>query len=54
VNVRRLVSNIAAAGIAAAKRFYGDMQGLEVIMDHGWITTFGSRQQMIVQGQRRQ
>ncbi|MBB5700991.1 catechol 2,3-dioxygenase-like lactoylglutathione lyase family enzyme [Ochrobactrum daejeonense] len=38
--VRRIVANIAAADLAAAKRFYGDLLGLDVGMDLGWIVTY--------------
>jgi catechol 2,3-dioxygenase-like lactoylglutathione lyase family enzyme len=38
--VRRIVANIAAAQIGAAKAFYGDALGMKVVMDLGWITTF--------------
>ena len=34
--VRRIVSNIAAGDIEAAKCFYHDMLGLDVMMDLGW------------------
>lgn len=49
MRVRRIVSNIAAADVTAAKRFYRDALGLEVLMDHGWIATYGSPEQMTVQ-----
>ena len=49
MKVRRITSNIAAADVAAAKRFYHDVLGLEVMMDLGWIATYGSNQQMTVQ-----
>lgn len=49
MKVKRITSNIAADDIAAAKRFYGDVLGLEILMDLGWIVTFGTRQQMTVQ-----
>jgi len=39
VKVRRIVSNIAVDDVAAAKRFYHDVLGLEVMMDLGWIVT---------------
>jgi catechol 2,3-dioxygenase-like lactoylglutathione lyase family enzyme len=35
--------------VAAAKRFYQDVLGLESLMDHGWIATYGSREQMSIQ-----
>jgi catechol 2,3-dioxygenase-like lactoylglutathione lyase family enzyme len=49
MKVKRIVANIAAPDIAAAKRFYQDVLGLEPLMDHGWITTYGSQAKMAVQ-----
>jgi catechol 2,3-dioxygenase-like lactoylglutathione lyase family enzyme len=49
MNVKRIVSNIAAADPAAAKRFYQDILGLDVLMDMGWIVTYASSDQMTVQ-----
>jgi hypothetical protein len=49
VKVKRIVSNIAATDIAAARRFYHDPLGLDVLMDLGWIATYGSDQQTPVQ-----
>ena len=49
VKVRRIVANIATQDIAAAKRFYHDVLGLDVLMDQGWIATYGSDQSMQVQ-----
>lgn len=40
--VKRIVSNIAVSDIAAAKKFYSEILGLEVVMDHGWIMTYGT------------
>ena len=40
--VRRIVANIAVADPKAARGFYGDLLGMEVAMDHGWIVTFAS------------
>ena len=37
--VRRIVANIAAPDPGAARAFYGDILGLEVAMDQGWIVT---------------
>ncbi|MBE1441742.1 MULTISPECIES: VOC family protein [Paenibacillus] len=47
--VKRIVANIAAQDIAAAKSFYHDILGLDLWMDHGWIATYGSNQEMNVQ-----
>ena len=49
MKVRRIVANIGTQDIAAAKRFYHDVLGLDVLMDHGWITTYGSGERMQVQ-----
>ncbi|MDX8443899.1 VOC family protein [Mesorhizobium australafricanum] len=49
MTVRRIVTNIATKDIAAAKRFYHDVLGLDILMDHGWIATYGSQQTMTVQ-----
>ncbi|KIL40704.1 glyoxalase [Gordoniibacillus kamchatkensis] len=49
MKVKRIVANIDTPNIAAAKRFYQDVLGLEVLMDHGWIATYGSQEEMAVQ-----
>jgi catechol 2,3-dioxygenase-like lactoylglutathione lyase family enzyme len=49
MTVRRIVANIATLDIDAAKRFYGDVLGLDKLMDMGWICTYGSDQRMTVQ-----
>lgn len=37
--VRRIVPNIAATDLEALRRFYVDVIGLDLVMDHGWIVT---------------
>jgi len=49
MTVRRIVANVATEDIAAARSFYHDVLGLEPVMDHGWIVTYGSKQEMKVQ-----
>jgi catechol 2,3-dioxygenase-like lactoylglutathione lyase family enzyme len=49
MKVKRIVANIATEDIAKAKRFYGDILGLDVLMDHGWLVTYGSDVKMTVQ-----
>ena len=49
MTVRRIVANIATGDIAAATRFYGDVLGLDTLMDMGWIATYGSHETMTVQ-----
>ncbi len=49
MKVRRIVANIETRDAAAARRFYHDVLGLDVLMDQGWIATYGSEEQMQVQ-----
>lgn len=49
MKVRRIVANIETPDPAAAKSFYGDILGLDVLMDHGWIVTLGSDELMQTQ-----
>ena len=49
MTVRRIVANIGPQDAAAAKRFYQDVLGLDVLMDQGWIVTYGSDERMQVQ-----
>lgn len=38
--VTRVVANIATEHVDAAKSFYGEVLGMTIGMDHGWIVTF--------------
>ncbi|MBB6735258.1 VOC family protein [Cohnella zeiphila] len=49
MKVKRIVANIETDRVADARRFYGDVLGLELLMDHGWINTYGSEERMGVQ-----
>jgi catechol 2,3-dioxygenase-like lactoylglutathione lyase family enzyme len=49
MKVKRIVADISSPMPADAQRFYGDVLGLELLMDHGWILNYGSRQKMSVQ-----
>ncbi len=49
MKVNRIVANIATDDVVAAKRFYGDVLGLDVLMDLGWIATYGNAETMSVQ-----
>lgn len=49
MTVKRIIANIATGDIAAASRFYHDVLGLDLLMDHGWIATYGTEQKMDVQ-----
>lgn len=49
MKVKRIMSNTATSDLKQAAAFYGDMLGLELLMDHGWFQTFGSDEKMTVQ-----
>ena|SRR5690606_34476891 len=49
MKVNRIVANVGTNEIDAAKRFYGEVLGLEMVMDHGWISTYGNALSMRVQ-----
>jgi catechol 2,3-dioxygenase-like lactoylglutathione lyase family enzyme len=49
MQVKRIVADICTSDFEAVKRFYHDVLGLEMLMDQGWIVTYGSREQMAVQ-----
>ncbi|MBX4897773.1 VOC family protein [Rhizobium bangladeshense] len=49
MKVLRIVANIEAPDIMAARRFYQNILGLDLIMDLGWIVTFGADTSMKVQ-----
>ena len=49
MKVRRIVANIAARDVAAGRRFYQEILGLDLLMDLGWIATYGSQEKMSVQ-----
>jgi catechol 2,3-dioxygenase-like lactoylglutathione lyase family enzyme len=40
--VKRIVANIAAEDLKRAQAFYGDLLGMRLVMDHGWIMTFAA------------
>jgi catechol 2,3-dioxygenase-like lactoylglutathione lyase family enzyme len=41
MKVKRIVANITTPNPSAAKGFYQDVLGLDLLMDHGWIATYG-------------
>ncbi|MGJ7507579.1 VOC family protein [Variovorax sp. GT1P44] len=49
MQVRRIVANFEAPDPGGARAFYQDVLGLELLMDHGWIQTYGSPTEMTVQ-----
>ena len=49
MKVLRIVPNIATENLEAARRFYGDLLGLDLLMDMGWLATYGSNDLMKLQ-----
>ncbi|WP_426388974.1 VOC family protein [Variovorax sp. R-27] len=49
MKVKRLVANFATPEPARAAVFYKDILGLDLLMDHGWIQTYGSQTEMTLQ-----
>ena len=49
MKVKRIVSNVAASNPNDAKIFYESIFGLELVMDHGWIKTYSSGEEMTTQ-----
>lgn len=49
MKVKRIVANTATTDIDKAQAFYGEALGLDVLMDHGWLRTYGNGETMTVQ-----
>lgn len=49
MKVKRIVSNIEASSLEKADTFYKDIFGLDLVMNHGWIRTYGSDEKMTIQ-----
>jgi catechol 2,3-dioxygenase-like lactoylglutathione lyase family enzyme len=49
VKVKRIVSNVATSDVDKASAFYKEILGLKVLMDLGWIRTYGSSSKMTIQ-----
>ena len=49
MKVKRIVSNVAASDVEKARAFYEEVLGLKVLMDLGWIRTYGSGSKMTIQ-----
>jgi catechol 2,3-dioxygenase-like lactoylglutathione lyase family enzyme len=48
MKIKRVVANIETSDVDKADTFYHDVLGLERVMDHGWIRTYGSNSKMTV------
>ena len=49
MHVTRIVANFPVSAPGLARKFYEDVLGLSLVMDHGWIMTYGSQAEMSVQ-----
>ena len=49
MKVKRIVSNIEASSPEKAEAFYKGIFGLDLVMDLGWIRTYGANSEMAVQ-----
>jgi catechol 2,3-dioxygenase-like lactoylglutathione lyase family enzyme len=49
LRVKRIVADVAVSDPTPARRFYRDILGLDLLMDMGWIATYGSHEKMAVE-----
>lgn len=49
MQVRRIVANFHESDLDLARTFYQDVLGLSLLMNHGWIMTYGSQTEMSIQ-----
>lgn len=49
MKVQRVVANITAPEPDLADKFYGQVLGMDILMDMNWIRTYGSNAKMSVQ-----
>ena len=49
MKVKRIVTNVATSDVEKARGFYEEILGLKVLMDLGWIRTYGSSSKMTLQ-----
>ena len=49
MKIKRIVTNDETSQVNKAHAFYHDVLGLELLMDHCWIRTYGSTATMPVQ-----
>jgi catechol 2,3-dioxygenase-like lactoylglutathione lyase family enzyme len=49
MGVRRVVPDLACRSLEVAKAFYGEVLGMEPVMDHGWIVTLADPERPSVQ-----
>lgn len=49
MKVKRIVRNVESRDVSRAHAFYADILGLDLLMDLGWIRTYGLEEPMSVQ-----
>lgn len=49
MKVKRIIANISTPKPSVVDAFYRDILGLDLVMDHGWIRTYGGSERMAVQ-----
>ncbi|MEC0256972.1 VOC family protein [Paenibacillus lautus] len=49
MKIKRIVANIETQDISKASYFYGEVLGLDQLMDMGFIATYGSHEKMGIQ-----
>ena len=49
MKVKRIVANVATPDVDKARAFYEEILGLDVLMDLGWIRTYGAKAKTTVQ-----
>ena len=49
MKVKRIVANLATPDVDKARAFYEELLGLDVLMNLGWIRTYGLKAKMTVQ-----
>ena len=49
MKVKRIVPNVAVSDVDKAGAFYEEILGLKVLMDLGWIRTYGSTSKTTIQ-----
>lgn len=47
--MKRIVANVETRDISKAKQFYEEILGLDQLMNHGFIVTYGSHEKMPIE-----
>ena len=49
MQVKRIVANLQTPDLTSLRAFYKDVLGLDLLMDQGWIQTYGSNTERRIQ-----